>query len=592
MPSRLPTWDLADLYDGLHDPQIEADSTLLQKKARKFETTYTPLLKDEVSVAQIKQALRTYAAILSLLHKLQAYAYLEYATHVTSAPHGAFLQKISTLATDIGSHLLFFELSLSQLSDSTLTTLKDDPSLKTYHHFFEKNVLQKPHRLSLDIERVLLKKSLTSRQALIRLYQQLSTKQLYELPSSRKKQTLSDILSLARNPNRALRKAASHARHTVHDTDPLHHTFTYNTLLQDWETDMNLRNFETPEDMRHLENEISRPIVDTLVTTVVNNYPLVHHYYALKRRLLGLKKLYDYDKYAPVATTTKKYSFPQAQDIILDSFHTFSPQFADIAKTFFEKRWVDVPPHASKQSGAFCYYITPDAHPYILVNYTGTLDDVSTLAHELGHGIHAFLARDQHILNFDWPLTIAETASVFAEMITFDRLRQTLTNPRDLLALHISKIENIFATIPRQIAIFQFERRVHALRSHGELTKDQLDTIWLEEQQAMFGKSLTLTDYEKSYWQLIAHIFHTPFYVYAYAFGELLTLSLFRLYKENPHSFTPGYLEFLKSGGSQSPQDLLRPFHINLEDPSFWQKGFEEIRGLITDAEAIAKTIR
>lgn len=587
----LPTWNLSDLYQGLDDPKITAHLGQLTQQVKSFQNTYEHRITEELSASSLKEALEHYAALLHTIRKLETYAYLEYATNVSSPKHSAFLQKISSQLAEIISHILFFEVNLTKSPLTILDAFIKNPLLKNFQHFLEKQAQQKLHRLSVEGEDVILKKSLTGRQAFSRLYQQQATKQTYYLNSKKKPAlTLTQLLSLAHSPKRSERKAAARARHRAHEHDPLHHTFTYNTLIQDWTIDTRLRKFDQPEDVRHLENEITRPMVDTLVDTVVKNYPLVQEYYGLKRKLLGLKKLHDFDKYAPLSQVDKKYTWPEAKQMILNAFTSFSPEFAGIAAKFFEQSWIDAALSPTKQAGAFCHYATPDTHPYVLVNYTGTLNDVSTLAHELGHGIHAYLARQQNILNFDWPLTMAETASVFSEMVIFESLKKNLTNPQEKLALYLSKIDNIWATTARQITMFRFERRAHQLRQQNELTTKQLNDLWLQEQQTMFGSSLSLTEYEQSYWQIIPHIFQSPFYVYTYAFGELLTLSLFRIYKDDPKKFVPKYLKLLSAGGSQPPQELLKPFGVDLADQQFWQNGFDEIKQLIDETKNLAPT--
>lgn len=593
MPKKeLPTWDLSHLYKGLEDPRIKADLQALAEQAKSFQSAYQEEITEKIAATTLKKALEEYALLLQGTRRLEAYAYLEYATKTTSPKHRAFLQKTTARTTDIASHVLFFEVALTKLPTNTLASFINNQILKEYRHFLEKQREQKLHRLSVEGEEIVLKKSLTSKHAFNRLYQERSTSQTYQLTRhSKKRLTISELMSLGRSPHRSKRQAAARARHQAHNNDPLHHTFTYNTLVQDWGIDTKLRKFEHPENMRHIENEITRPIVNALVDTVVKNYPLVHNYYRFKQQLLGLPQLYDYDKYAPLKDTSKQYSFREAKEIILNAFEGFSPQFSSIALKFFEEQWIDASPSISKQAGAFCHYCTPDTHPYVMVNYTNTPDDVSILAHELGHGIHAYLVRNQNILNFDWPITIAETASVFAEMLTFESLKRELKTPKDKLALYLSKIENIFATIPRQIAMFRFERHVHHLYdAKGELTTKQLNAIWVEEQQAMFGNSISLTEYEQSYWQMIPHIFRSPFYVYSYAFGELLTLSLFAVYKDDPRKFVPKYVELLSMGGSKSPQELVKPFGIDLSDQQFWQKGIGEITQLINEAQELAQT--
>jgi oligoendopeptidase F len=590
MPKSLPTWDLTSLYQNLDDPKIEQDLAQLSQAALSLQTKYRTKLTPKISPATLRALLKQYAALVAQLRDLTMYAYLLHSTHKNSPRHGAFFQHIATRATHISNQLLFIPTSLSALPAATLRKLIKHPQLKNFRHFLIKQLAFQPHHLPEAQETILNHKALTSALAWGRLYEQQATQRHYpvQLGRSTKQLNISQLLELYRSPQRPLRQRAARARHTAHQTDPDHNSFIYNTLIQDWRTESELRHFSAPADSRHLENEITPESVAALEQAVTSRYGLVHRYYRYKQKLLKLKKLRDYDKYAPLHATPPKYSFAQAQNLILNAFHNFSPDFAAIAQKFFDESWIDAPAHAQKQAGAFCYYGSPQSHPFVLVNYLGKGSDVSTLAHELGHGVHAYLARHQNPLHFDWPITLAEVASVFAEMIVFDALQAKLTHPADRRALYCEKIESIFATVFRQIAIFRFEQRAHTLRhEQGELAQTTLDQLWLEEQQAMFGSSLSLTDFERSYWQNIPHIFRSPFYVYAYAFGELLTLTLFSLYKQNPADFVPKYLDLLAAGGSASPQKLLQPFGLNLEDPAFWQHGLDEIDQLVRQVRKI-----
>ncbi len=588
--SKTTEWNLEDLYKDLQDENLLKDQKSIERKAQKLAETYQGKLTKKTSVDELAKALKDYGVIAAGIRKIQAFAYLQYSTHSNDAAYGSFLQRMSAWTTQVHTRILFFEIELAKLP---LQSKLSEKKLLPYRHFLEKLMIVKPHLLTEEQERIVRLKSLTGDQALVRLYEQEASHHVYTLRQSGKTRvvTESEIRNLFYHPDRKKREFAAKQLFEQFDHTPASrlNTYIYNMVMQDVAIDASLRSYKTNEEFRHIENEVSQETVDSLRTTVTDNYGIVHDYYRFKKDLLQVKKLYEYDRYAPIAKTTKTFTYEEAQQIIIESFSAFSPEFGNIAKEFFDKRWIDVMPRAGKQGGAYCYYVTPDSHPYILMNFTGSMNDVMTLAHELGHGIHAYLARKQHVLQFDWPLTLAETASVFAEMIVFDRLVQTLTSKKEKLALYTSKIESIFATVFRQIAMYQFERRTHTQRaSEGELSEDTLNSLWHAAQQEMFGDSVTLTNYEKTYWNAIPHIYRTPFYVYAYAFGELLTLALYRIFKDNPSGFTKAYTELLQAGGSAAPHELLAKFNFDLNDAAFWQKGIDEIQSLLTEAKKFA----
>jgi oligoendopeptidase F len=365
-------------------------------------------------------------------------------------------------------------------------------------------------------------------------------------------------------------------------------TYITNILLEDKGIDDRLRRFPTPEAGRHLGNEIDQQTVDTMAEVVVQNYGLVQEFYGFKKQVLGLRRLYDYDRYAPVTRSHVKFSFDQAREMILTAFRAFSPVVGDAAAEFFHRRWIDAPPRYGKTGGAFCHYVTPDVHPYVFMNYTGDARSVLTLAHELGHGVHAYLARRQTYLNFSWPLTIAETASVFGEMVVFENLKDALPSRQEKFALHFGKIEEIFATVFRQISLYRFEQDLHRdRRERGELPVEAINALWRRRQEEMFGRSVTLTPDYDIWWSYIPHFVHTPFYVYAYAFGELLTLSLYARYRREGRPFVDRYLEMLAAGGSKSPRELLEPMGVDLTRRDFWQGGMEIIRQMIKEVERL-----
>lgn len=587
----LPRWDLSDLYSGPNDPAIEQQLTNVERKAQAFERSYRGTITDRASDLHILKAIRSYESIVQSLVKPSVYAALVHAADLRNPTHGALVQRVEQRSMEIYHHLRFFELGIAQLRESTLTRLVKSKTLLPYRHYLEKQREAKPHRLSEAEEKIMADLSLTGRSAFHRLYDEEFAHTSFFLPKKPKRPfTEEQILDRLHAPKQKDRAEAAKGFTQGLRSEVRRLTFITNTLAQEKRTTDRYQRFDAPEDSRHLENEIERKIVDAMVSAVTSSYDIVQDFYRFKRSVLGLKKLYDYDRYAPMAESETKYSFSQGRDIVLRAFTEFSSPFGKTAQQFFDKRWIDAPSLAGKRGGAFCMFVTPDEHPYVFLNYTGSLKHILVMAHELGHGVHAALARKQSMLNFDMPLTVAETASVFGEMIVFDALTKTIKNPKELFALYVHQVENIFASVFRQTSMFLFERDLHAAaRERGELRTEEINAIWRTRQVEMFGNSVTLTPDYDLWWSYIPHFIHTPFYVYAYTFGELLTLSLFAEYKKRGKAMAKEYLNLLSSGGSVSPQELVAPFGLRLDDPAFWKSGIELIRELVKEAKRLQK---
>jgi len=407
-----------------------------------------------------------------------------------------------------------------------------------------------------------------------------------EMDGDEKKLNESGILSLLHSPKRKVRKLGSEAMTAGLKKDLYLNSFIYNNLLNDSKIFDELRNYKYPEHSRYMEEETDKEVVDLLISLVSKKYELVSRYYLLKKKILKLSQLYDYDRYAPIESSDKEVELGEAKKIVLESFGEFSETMKENAEKFFDNNWLDTKPGTGKANGAFCSYVTPDTHPYILLNYTGKTRDVMTLAHEIGHGIHALLARDRGFLSFDSSLALAETASVFGEMLVFNKEIQTISTKKEKLALICGKIEDIIATVFRQTCMYKFEQEVHQKRrSSGELTENEFNDIWHEKNAEMFGDSVKLTENYKVWWSYITHFMHSPFYVYTYAFGELLTLSLYGKYKKEGKSFEKKYLKLLSAGGSKSPKKLLKEIGIDITKKEFWNSGIDMIEELIKEAE-------
>jgi oligoendopeptidase F len=591
-PSPLPRWNLSDLFKSIDDPAIEKTLTTQLTRAKQFSKKYRGTISKARKAEEIAKILKEYESILQEAWKPEIYASLLHAADSKNPKHGALLQKTEQRGMEIGKEFLFLELELVNVDEKTMKSWIQHPSLAKYRHYLEKELLWKPHRLSEAEEKLMKDLSLTGRSAFTRLYEEELSHHVYRLPGDKKPYQQEELLDRLHDPKQNKRKQAA-AAYTVGLREQLRRlTFVTNTLLQEKKTIDTYRRFESPEASRHISNEIDQATVDAMTSAVTERFDIVHDFYRFKRTILKLPKLHDYDRYAPISSKEKTVPFPQAKTIILDAFTRFSPRFAKLAQAFFDNGWIDAPQTPGKRGGAFCMFVTPDLHPYVFVNYSGNVKQVLTLAHELGHGVHASLARKQNLLHFDMPLTLAETASVFAEMITFDAMKATLTDPQERLTLLMQKIEEVFATVFRQTTMYRFEQDLHATsRTQGELTSEQISSLWRKHQTNMFGTSVTLTKDYDVWWSYISHFIHTPFYVYAYAFGELLTLSLFAEYKKRGATMVEDYLTFLEAGGSKGPDELLKPFGINLRDKAFWQGGIKLIEELVKEAKDLQKQI-
>ncbi|MBM3204398.1 M3 family oligoendopeptidase [Candidatus Uhrbacteria bacterium] len=583
----LPSWDLSGLFAGLNDPKIKRTQDAVTRQAKAFRARYQGKGK-HISAQTLNRALQEYEAVIQNAAKPFEYAHLIFSADSQNPHHGAFLQKMKVWYQSIYEQIVFFELEIGHIPNAHAKKLERSPKLKSYRYFLERQAELKKHHLLENEEKILSQKSITGRSAFIRLYDEEGAAR--RVMWNGRPVSESQILNLLYDPKQATRKKASEAFTNVLKKDLRRSTFIYNTLIEDKKIDDRYRTFETPEASRHLDNQINQKIVDTMTGVVTDHFPLVQDFYRFKKKLMGVKTLYDYDRYAPVHASSIRFPFSESRTIVLDAFNQFSPEYAKLAQAFFDHKWIDAAARPGKRGGAFCMYTTPDHHPYVLVNFVkGDVKDVLTLAHELGHGVHASLARAQTPLNFDHPLTIAETASIFGEMLTFNALKHRVPKKKDQLALYLNKIEGIFASIFRQIAMYRFEQDAHrAVREQGEQTAQQFNALWSKRQAELFGSSITLTSNYDVWWSYIPHFIHTPFYVYAYAFGELLTLSLFAQYQKDGKAMVDRYMTLLRSGGSSSPQALLKPFGIDLTKKTFWEGGMKLLKTMIQEAYALA----
>lgn len=564
-------WDLSSLYEN--ETLLEADLKDAATRAKSFESVCKGKLK-ELHVNEFLESIREYESINEKLGRIMTYAFLKFATN---SDNGGFYAKYQQAHSNIAENLLFFELEFNKLSKPKQEELIASAAM--YKYYLESLMEEKPYQLSQKEERILLKKEMTSASAFSRLFDEHFSRLKFTYEGE--KLSEEEILSKLQDANREVRKkAASAFTKGLKPHQPLL-AYIFNMIKTDLASDCELRGYKNAEQPRHMDNKITQKSVDALIKSAESSFHLVQEYYVQKAKLLGLPELYEYDRYAPLEASSATFDFQTSKRIVLDAFQKFNPKFYEIASMAFEKGWIDVFPKDKKRGGAFSHPATPSTHPYVLLNHTDTRRDLFTLAHELGHAIHQYLSRDVGYLGSDTPLTTAETASVFAEMLVFDAIKNGLSDS-EKRSLYASKIEDIFSTLYRQINFTTFERRVHA--HEGELDLATFNQYWMQESQKMFGKSITLTKDYTMWWSYIPHFIHSPFYCYAYSYGQLLVLALYGLYKKSDKAaFVQNYTNFLSAGGSQSPKELIKHFGFDIEDEHFWQLGISEIESLLKE---------
>lgn len=588
-------WDLSDLYDGIDDPKVEKDIKNIEKRAKEFEAEYRNIIRSKnLTASTLLKSLRELESINEIAGKILSYAHLLFAADTNNPGIGAFLQSSQDKITQIRKNLLFFDIEWVSVPDKRANRLINDPKLENYRHFLARERAYKPHTLSEPEEKILAEKSNTSSRAFSRLFDEVINNIEFKitLKGKKKKLTESETLSLLYHPERKTRKAAHRGLTNGLKANSKVLSFIFNTLVNDHAINDRIRSFDEPMSSRHLSNEISSETVGSLVSTCVDNFDIVEKYYNLKRKLLGVKKLYDYDRYAPLTENTRHFNYSKAKSIVLDSFNSFSPRMSQVAGHFFDKNWIDAELREGKRGGAFSSSTVPKVHPYVFMNYTGKIRDVMTLAHELGHGVHQYLSRKNGYFSCHTPLTTAETASVFAEMLVFENLKKQEKNKKLRLALLCGKLEDTFATVFRQVVLTNFEKELHfARRNEGELSIERISKIWRETNSAMYGDAIDLTPEYDFWWLYIPHFIHSPFYCYAYSFGELLVLALYRNYLESGKSFVPKYIEMLSSGGSEAPDVLVSRVGADINDNKFWEGGVNIIRDMLDEAEDLSGSL-
>jgi oligoendopeptidase F len=586
-------WDLEPLVEGEGPDGVDRLLTEADERAARFAQAYAGHVA-ELDGAGLSAAMADLEAIVDLLGRAGSYAMLRFSVDTADPANGALLAHVQERGTAVETKLLFFELEWAALDDDRVEELLGAEGLRTTRHHLRTLRRYRPHLLTEPEEKLMTEKAMTGRDAWTRLFSELTSAIRVRVPDAGDEGVALDVaLSRLMSPDREVRRSTAEAVTAALEPGVRTRGFVFNTLLQDKSVDDRLRSFPSWIASRNLANEASDESVAALLQAVRDNYDLPRRWYRLKAELLGLDRLADYDRMATVADEEIHVDWPAASELVLESFHQFSPVMGDLAQRFFDERWIDAPVRPNKRGGAFCAYTTPSVHPYLMLNYTSRRRDVLTLAHELGHGLHAALAIPRGPLEQHTPLTLAETASVFGETLVFRRLLEAADTPRSRLALLAENIEGSIATVFRQTAMNRFEELVHTeRRTAGELRVERFGELWHESQAEMLGDAVQITDGYRLWWSYVPHFIGTPGYVYAYAYGQLLALSVYRRYVEEGEGFVPSYLELLSSGGSRSPEELAAIAGLDLEDPSFWAKGLGLVREQLDAAEAAAAEVR
>ncbi|HWE73708.1 MAG TPA: M3 family oligoendopeptidase [Stellaceae bacterium] len=582
----LPQWDLKDLYPGRESAELKAALAQSESGAKQFRSRYEGKLAS-LSGADLAGAIHSYEQLQETLGRIMSYAYLDYCTDMTDAETGRFFQNMQETVNSISTELLFFSLELNRIEEADLEKKLRDPSLAHYGPWLRDTRAFRPYQLSDEVEKLLHEKSVAGRSAWTRLFDETMAE--LRFPIGGKELSNAEALHLLSEPDPAMRKEAAKSLGKVFGDNARIFALITNTLAKDKEIEDRWRGFKRPISSRNLGNYVEDEVVDALIAAVRAAYPnLSHRYYKLKAKWFGVDAMPYWDRNAPMPDESERsFSWPEAQDTVLKAYAAFSPDMAAVGKRFFDNRWIDAPVKASKAPGAFAHPTVPSVHPYLLLNYLGKPRDVMTLAHELGHGVHQVLAGPQGALMSDTPLTLAETASVFGEMLTFQALLKAETDPKRRKAMLASKVEDMLNTVVRQVAFVEFERRLHDERRNGEMTAEKISELWMSVQGESLGPAIRFEDEYRWYWTYIPHFIHTPFYVYAYAFGDCLVNSLYAVYQGAQTGFAEKYLDMLRAGGTKRHKELLAPFGLDASDPAFWNKGLSMIAGFIDQLEKL-----
>jgi oligoendopeptidase F len=580
-------WDVDSILDGRSINELfdAAEATASELEGLRGRV-------GDLDAGELVAAMHSMAAVMDLLARAGYHPMLSFSTDTSDPARGAAMAHSQQRATQISTMLIFFELEWAAADDEHVASIIDDERLDFCRHHLEQVRLERPHLLSEAEETVLADKAQVGGAAWVRLFDELTSAIEVDVPDEHGGAgvSLMEALSLLSHPDRNVRKQAADGVTAGLAPGLRTRAYVFNTLLLDKSISDRQRGYNTWISSRNLANEASDESVNALIEAVVSNYSLPQRWYRLKAQVLGIDKLADYDRMASVAETEQEFSWDQGVSIVRDAYHSFSPELANVVGRFLDEPWIDAPVRPGKRGGAFAAPVTPSHHPYVFLNWTGTSRDVATLAHELGHGAHFQLAREQGIFHQSTPLTVAETASVFGETVTSSRLLATLDDPAERFALLASTLEDSIATVFRQVAMNRFEDSCHtARRTDGELSVEQFGELWAQSQHDMLGDSVEVTEGYRSWWSYVPHFMGTPGYVYAYAYGQLLALSVYARYIEEGDAFVPAYLDLLRAGGSRSPEELGKIVGCDLADPNFWANGIKIVEGQLTAAEEAAR---
>lgn len=581
----LPRWDLADLYPGYQSPQFQGDLAKAQKEAAAFEADYKGKVTS-LDADGLVGLINRYEALEELVGRIGSFAGLAYASDMADEKSVQQYGNTQGALNDLGTHLIFLDLELNQIEDGALDGFYDaSANLRRYKPWLDHIRAMKPYQLDAEIELLLHEKSATGRQAMMRLFDETAANMT--VPLGGQDVPMEEALNQTMEADGKKREAAAKALTGVFQDSQRLFTLVTNTLAKDKAIEDKWRGLPAPNSARHLSNQVEPEVVDALRTAVQSSYERIsHRYYALKAKWLGVEQLNFWDRNAPLPDADdRKIGWDSAKQTVLDAYGGFAPQMADLAQNFFDKPWIDAELRVGKSPGAFSHPTVPSAHPYVLLNYQGSVRDVMTLAHELGHGVHQLLAAEQGALLADTPLTLAETASVFGEMLTFRSMLNKTTDDKARRVMLAGKVEDMINTVVRQIAFYEFELRLHDARKQGELSAADIGQIWMGVQGESLGPAIKLNEGYETWWCYIPHFIHSPFYVYAYAFGDCLVNALYQTYEQAEEGFADRYFDMLRAGGTKRHKELLAPFGLDASDPAFWQRGLNLISSFIDELE-------
>ena len=584
---KLPIWNLNDLYKSNKEKQISSDLNFIEKVAKKFEKKYEGRIK-YLNAESLFKAIYELEKISEKVSRIMSYAQLLHSENIENEKNKIFFQNIDEKITKYSSSLVFFSLELNDIKEQHLQKILKNKKIKKFETWIKNERMFKPHQLNKELEKLLLDKDITSSDAWARLFD--DTIASLRFPFRKKKLSSAEILDLLSEKNSSKRKEAAKSFGKVLGQNVKLFATITNTLAKDKSIDDKWRKYPNSVRERNLSNVVEDEVVETLCKSVTSSYSkLSHRYYSMKAKWSGVKRLKYWDRNAPLPFQSNKiFKWNEAKAIVNNAYSAFHPDIGDIVKKFFDESWIHAPVTKGKSPGAFSASTVPSVHPYILVNYQGKIRDVATLAHELGHGVHQYLAgKKQGYFNASTPLTLAETASVFGEMLTFKSILMNEKDPKEKKALLANKVEDMLNTVVRQISFFEFEKKIHEKRKESELSVEEICTIWIKVQKQSLGPSISFDDEYKYFWTYIPHFIHSPFYVYAYAFGDCLVNSLYAVYQEGLENFEEKYIQLLEAGGSIRYRELLKPFNLDPSQPNFWHKGISVIESFIDQLNEI-----